>query len=151
MASEDDGSAQSKITIDLRRTDDFTSRYANNLQLEPTLWDLKLTFGETDQKISAGTVVQHTAITVSWAEAKVIAYFINSHVASHEAQVGRIVLIPDIIQPPPEEIPSSVPAAKHPMWKKAYAAMNKLYQEFIHANPESAPVTSVKSKHSHEN
>jgi hypothetical protein len=111
------------------------------------LWDLKLTFGQTDQKISATTVVQHTAITVSWAEAKVLAYFVNAHVASHEAQIGRIVLIPDIVLPPSEEIPPNIPAAKHATWKKAYVAMNKLYQAFIRANPELAPTASAKSQH----
>jgi predicted RNA-binding protein len=101
-------------------------------------------FGQTDQKISPLTVIQHSAITLSWAEVKVLTFFLRAHLAGHEAQVGRVVILPDVVAPVPSEMPRGVPNAT--MWKKAYDAMNKLYEEFMRENPESAPALS-KTKH----
>lgn len=109
------------------------------MQFEPTLWDLKLAFGQTDQQISAVTVVQHTAITLSWPEAKVLAYFLNAHVASHESQIGRIVILPNVVGPPSDATPPGATLEDQAKWKKAYEAMNKIYRAFIKENPESAP------------
>jgi len=93
------------------------------------------------------TVIQHTAITLSWPEAKVLAYFLNAHVAGHEAQVGRLVMVPDIIPALSEEAPQGVSSANLALWKKAFLAMNKLYHEFVQENPEAAPTPAAKSKH----
>ncbi|MGO9650207.1 MAG: hypothetical protein ACLPOO_19405, partial [Terriglobales bacterium] len=135
MAPENDASAQPNATLDIRRTDDFTSRYANNVQLEPTLWDVKLTFGQTDQKIGPMTVVQHTAITLSWPEAKVFSYFLRSHVAAHEAQIGGITIFPDIILAPSGEVPPGINTPQQQaLFKKAVDAMNKVFREFMQEN-----------------
>jgi hypothetical protein len=145
MGSENNISAPN-AGIDARRTDDFTSRYANNVQFEPTLWDLKLVFGQTDQKVGPMTVLQHSAITLSWPEVKVLIYFLRSHLAGHEAQVGVIPLMSGIVFPPSEEMPPGLAATHHEVWKKALDAMNKVFHEFVQENPSAATISLAKSK-----
>ena len=41
---------------------DFATIYANNFQFEPSVWDLKIVFGQLDQQI--GAIVQRLAQTV---------------------------------------------------------------------------------------
>jgi hypothetical protein len=137
MAANNEASTQPGPTFESKKSDDFTSRYANNVQFEPTLFDLKVIFGSTDLSATPPTVRQHTAIALSWAEVKVLAYFLQAHLVGHETQVGRIVLVPDVVLPPTEEIPATATPWQRAAWKKIFDATNKLYQEFMRKNPEA--------------
>jgi len=136
MASSDattpDSTPQS--VIDYRRTGDFLKRYANNVKFEPSVWDLNFVFGETDQQLGPMVVVQHTAMSLSWPQVKIVAYFLRAYLAAHEAQNGRIKIHPGIIPPVPEEIPEETPDPVE--FKKAVDAMLKNYDEFVRENPE---------------
>jgi hypothetical protein len=93
-----------------------------------------MVFGKTDQALGPMTVVQHTAVTLSWAQVKVLAYFLKGYVAAHEVQNGRIKVSPGIVPPVPEEIPAD---AIDPIeYKKAVDAMMQIYNEFVRENPE---------------
>jgi len=52
------------------RTDEMNTEYANNVFFEPTVWDLKLIFGEWSSR--ANLVDWHTSVTVPWAQAKLM-------------------------------------------------------------------------------
>ncbi len=109
-----------------KRSDDFISRYANNVYLESTLWDLKLIFGHTD--LAAGNLLlQDIAVVIPWPQVKVFCYFLTIHLGAHEADCGRIK-IPAGIIPPPETAAEGI-----------RAFVQKFYEEFIAANPEVAP------------
>ncbi|MGA2148679.1 MAG: hypothetical protein ABSH49_27360 [Bryobacteraceae bacterium] len=84
------------------RDEDFVSLYANNVQYEPSVWDLKMVFGELDQSKGPSAVEQHTAITLSWPEAKIAAYFMLLHIVGHQARNGFIQLHNSVIPPRPD-------------------------------------------------
>ena len=84
------------------RDEDFTSLYANNVQYEASVWDLKIVFGELDQSKGPSVVEQHTAVTLSWPEAKIAAYFMLLNVLGHQARNGFIQLPSSVIPPRPD-------------------------------------------------
>lgn len=112
-----------------KRAEDFVVRYANNVYFETSLWDLKLTFGQLDE----GAVVQHSAVTIPWAQAKVLMYFLEANLRVHEAKNGRIKLPPGIITP----IPETPPADNELLL--VYHALLEHQMKFFEENPESAP------------
>ena len=121
--------------IDFRKTEPFLREYSNHVLLENSAWDLKLTFGQTDQSISPMTVVQHSAITMPWSQVKVLTYFLQFHLLAHEAMLGHVPVPQNTIPavPPPdkdtaEQFPNAVELNK---------ALCKLRDEFMAANPEA--------------
>lgn len=123
--------------IDFRREEDFTSLYANNAYFESTSWDLKITFGQVDISAGDNVVAQHTAITMPWPYVKIFAYLLQTHLAAREAEDGRLVVPRNMILPPPELPKDVADKLKHP--KEGVAAMQKLWDDFVAANPEVKP------------
>ena len=124
--------------IDYRRDQEFLIRYANNTYLESTVWDCKITFGQTDLAEGKNVVVQHTAITLPWPYVKLFIYLLQTHLASREAEDGRIPVTKGMIAPPPTQMPKEYEGKlKHP--KEALDAVQKLWKEFIAVNPEAKP------------
>ena len=116
----DESSPQRPPGSGIYRDEAYDSLYANNIQFEPSLWDLKLIFGQLDQ--SDGTkVAQHTAITIPWMQAKLLAYFLEVNLAVHETDYGYIRLPPTVI--PQAFDPSTVTEALKPAWE---------YMAFMH-------------------
>jgi hypothetical protein len=93
MAEEDKGG--------FRHGDDFESLYANNVQFESSVWDLKLLFGQLDQAKSGVEVEQHTAITLPWYQAKIAAYYFLVNVIINQEEQGRIALPARVVPPRP--------------------------------------------------
>lgn len=121
-------------SIDYRTADDFTSRYANNVFLENTLWDLKLIFGQTDQRAGLNVVVQFGSVALSWPQIKILSYYLRAHLASHEASNGRIVIQPGIIPAIPDKLPDGL--TKQRGASEGFEAVRKLYEELVRENPE---------------
>jgi hypothetical protein len=59
---------------------EITSEYANNTFFEPTIWDLKILFGEFTGRTDS--VDWHTSITLPWARAKLLAYYLGTEVCT---------------------------------------------------------------------
>jgi hypothetical protein len=129
--------APTKKPIEYKRRDDLLELYANNAQFLSSAWDLKIVFGELDQSLGSNVVVQHSAITMPWSHAKVMALFLLIHVTGHESQMGRIPVPHGIIPEPPKEAPLGTS-------EKTLKAFKKLYDDFIAANPEAAPESAKK-------
>jgi hypothetical protein len=125
-----------KKPIEFRRdTEDFATRYANNASFEGSSWDLKMTFGQTDQTLGSDVIVQHTAITIPWSYAKIFSYFLQATIAAQEAEVGHIEVPSKILLPPPEDLPPEVrDKLKHP--NEGMAAVRRVWEAFVAANPE---------------
>ena len=125
-----------KPGIEYRRDEDFFSGYANNVYVEPSVWDLKIVFGQTDLSSGPNAVVQHTAITLPWNYVKILSYVLRSNIAVREAEDGHIPVPPRILIPPPKEIPpaENIGLFKHP--KEGLEAVHKLWDEFVKENPE---------------
>jgi hypothetical protein len=81
---------------DSQQPDEIVSEYANNTTLEQTVWDLKLIFGEFSQR--SNSIEWHTSITMPWAQAKLLAYYLQLNVEAWELRNGPIK-IPDTMIP----------------------------------------------------
>ena len=76
--------------------EELNVEYANNALFEPTIWDLKIIFGEWSARSNA--VDWHTSMTLPWAQAKLMAYYLAINVAAHELKNGTIK-VPDAMIP----------------------------------------------------
>jgi hypothetical protein len=90
------------------RTNDFVSRYSNNLRFETYGSDLKLIFGSSDQATGKEIIEQHTAVTISWQQAKLAIYYLQVQLVLYEAQAGPVKLHPVAR---PQAFPNEVPEA----------------------------------------
>ena|ERR1039458_42906 len=80
-----------KIADQFTRAQNFLARYANNVNYETSVFDLKIVFGELAQPIGKKAFVeQHTSVTLSWLEAKIAALFLCMNVAMHENKFGTL-------------------------------------------------------------
>jgi hypothetical protein len=127
--------------IEYKKAPDFASAYANNVFLESSLWDLKLIFGQNDQQLGVNAVVQHTAITIPWAQIKVLKYFLDSHLAAHEIMNGRIIIPLNVIPPVLPEAPKEL-LKDNPKLPEVVAVLKSKYDSFIAINPEAAPIVT---------
>jgi hypothetical protein len=125
-----------KKPVDFRRDpEDFATRYSNNALFETSVWDLKMTFGQTDLSLGPNVIIQHTAITIPWNYAKIFLYLLQVNIAAQEAEFGHINVPAHILSKPPDKIEEEMMAKlKHP--KEGLAAVHKVWEEFVAANPE---------------
>ncbi len=121
--------------IDYRKSDSYRNEYANNTFLEHSAWDLKFNFGQLDQSIGPTAVIQHTGISMPWNQVKILVYFLQIHLATYETLNGRIKIPRDVITPLP--MPDKETIKNYPNSMDIYKAMNKIYEEFMAANPEA--------------
>ncbi len=75
-----------------RRSENLAFTYASNVQFVPSLWDLKMLFGDTVLDSTNGQTVnkQHTGITLSWQQAKVALLFLHVNIEIYESDHGEI-------------------------------------------------------------
>jgi hypothetical protein len=135
MTDQEPKAVQTATGITYKRLDNFDSRYANNILFESSLWDLKLIFGQNDGSLGPNSVVQFGAITLPWAQVKLLSYFCRVHLAIHEVTHGRIPLDSGLVLPVPEEVPAFM---NTPTGKQAHEALKAIYQDFVSNNPEVA-------------
>jgi hypothetical protein len=124
-----------KTGIEYSRTDDFAELYANSVACETSLWDLKLVFGQNDQHIGPNAIVQHTAVTIPWAQVKVLLYTFSLLLTDQEGRSGRIQLKKGLIGELPKQMPQQARDSgevSEETWRK----MRALYEDLIAANPE---------------
>jgi uncharacterized protein DUF3467 len=127
MAKKDKKSDPDKIKLE--RTDSFFSTYANNAYFESSTWDLKIIFGQLDQSSTPNSIKQNVAVSLPWAQAKIMVYYLRLHIAAEEIADGKIHIRPDVM---PTEPPAPTPEqASDPTFMKLYEFATKLRQEFI--------------------
>ena len=83
------------------------SEYANNSLFEPSVWDLKIIFGQLFRAEGLGRsdVDWHTAITLPWPQANGSSYYLQVNLVMHEFENG-VVKVPERLYPadvPPTE------------------------------------------------
>lgn len=103
--------------------------YANNFNFEPSVWDLKIIFGQLEQEAGATIVDWHTAITIPWLQVKLVAYFLRLQAAWNEAQNGPVKI-------PAHVLPNHPPAlteedAKDPSKVAWYETVKRMYKETL--------------------
>ncbi len=110
-----------------REHNEVAAEYANNTMFEPTIWDLKLIFGEFSGR--SQSVEYHTSITVPWAQAKLMLYYLQANVAAHEVANGKIK-IPEAVMPP-EWPPPTPDQAMDPKSQEVFEALRTLREQFL--------------------
>jgi hypothetical protein len=115
--------------IATQRVEDFESTYANNVQFQPSVWDLKILFGELDQGEGKAAIEQHTAITIPWATAKLMRYYLDLNISFYESENGRIKIPPRVLPPEPDPLPQEL--ENDPQAKAASELVRKMRNEFI--------------------
>ena len=117
------------ILAPTQREEIFRAEYANNIRLEPTVYDLKVIFGETDLSSGAEIVKQHTAITIPWALVKVGLYLLEVNLEVHEFLNGKVIVPPSQIPAPSGPIPPE--HQNDPNAPKVREIAEKIRQEFL--------------------
>lgn len=115
---------------EFRRTEDFAEVYANNINFEASLFDLKILFGQLNQAFDPNVIDQHTAVTIAWAEAKLLLHFLTIQLALYEDMNGKILIHPSLLPPPPAE-PDEKVAKNEPQSVRAYQIIKAIRDEFI--------------------
>jgi len=73
--------------ITFNQSKDFLKAYANHVLIQQSAFDVTLVFGEMDQSGGKTNVVeQHTSITLSWPEAKLLSFFLAANILGHEVE-----------------------------------------------------------------
>lgn len=116
--------------LEIRRDVDFVARYANNVQLESSAWDMKLIFGLLDlHDAEKQTIEQHTSMSLAWPEIKVFLYLMRLHLALYEQENGKVKIPATGI---PAEIPELIPPQfDNPKGRKAIELVRKMRAEFL--------------------
>jgi hypothetical protein len=104
QTSDQQNQQTSPPLVFFRDPEDFEALYANNVQAESSVWDLKVIFGILDQSSVPHKVVQHTSINLPWAQIKLLSYMIRLNIAIHEAGNGKIFIPQNIMPPDPDKL-----------------------------------------------
>ncbi len=121
---------------EFERDEDFVFLYANHVWFENSAWDLNLIFGQLDQSKGPNSVRQHTAIAMSWMQAKLLAHFIEVNILIHEATDGKIHIPPNLR--PTEIAPSSPEEESDPIKKKTNLRIRELRKRFLQSLDEES-------------
>lgn len=114
MQDQNPSPQQQQPKSNFTRVEDFVTAYANSVQLLPSAWDLTLVFGELDQLGGAiDAVEQHTSVTLPWALAKVLHYYLTLQIYAHELEDAKIEIPKRVL--PPEVPPLGEDLANNPL------------------------------------
>ena len=97
--------------------EDMSVIYANNSHIDATIWDLQVILGEYSP--SANRVDWHTTVTMPWAQAKLMAYYLQFQISVYEYGHGAI-------QIPKQFIPETLPAPTDPTDEREKNLRSKL-------------------------
>lgn len=122
-----EGSSADQPLLDVREHENFERWYSNNILFQPTDIDLTMVFGELERRGNKNGVRQHTAMTTTWEQAKIMLYFLQLNIIMREIVVGKIS-IPRSLWPPVPPIPDGEPDEKT---QALYEAVKALHEKFI--------------------
>jgi hypothetical protein len=101
----DSPNATTERSIEFRRSEDITSGYANNFQLEPNPFDLKIIFGTLNYSESQKVIIdQFSSVNISWSEIKLLIYFLRIHLVQYEANNGKVKIHDAVMPEEPSDI-----------------------------------------------
>lgn len=85
------------------RSDEFEELYANNVLFEPSIWDLKMVFGQLVQGEGGPIIRYHTAMTIPWSQAKLMCFFLLLQLVAHQSDIGGKISLPERMIPKPPQ------------------------------------------------
>ena len=110
------------------RHENFESWYSNNVQMHPSEWDIKFAFGELDYPEGKMIVQQHTAVSMSWLQAKLMHYYLSVQLGLFEMSHGKIPVPAAVF--PAEPMPPTGDFENDAFAKQAYEYLFKMREEF---------------------
>lgn len=113
-------------TVQGNTFENLETDYANNIALEATGWDLKLIFGEYSNRLQG--VEYHTSITIPWAQAKLLLYFLKINVEVYEVEHGKIYIPPAAYPPESSTLP---PDPNNPGLARVIEIVDRNRKEFL--------------------
>jgi hypothetical protein len=119
-----------KEVREVRESKDPTALYANNTSFEVNAWDLKMFFGQLDQRPSKTGTDWHTTVTIPWAHAKLFEYFLRLNILFYEKKYGPITLPPQVT-PQPYPHPTEEQINSDPQAIELWEAYNAVYREMF--------------------
>ena len=121
----------SRQQLNISRHENFESWYANNIQYEPNDWDMRMLFGilALDDQGNPG-IQQHTAMSVSWANLKVMMYFLGVQLAVYE-RLHEKVRVPRTSWPPEPIPPSDDLKAANPAAQDVYEIIKQARDQWV--------------------
>jgi hypothetical protein len=131
MSSQKKEADAPSTQLERKRIDEFAVKYANNVYVASSAWDVQLLCGQLDQ----GVILDHTAVTIPWAQAKILHYILEMQLIGHEAEMGRIQLFPGAIKTVHPQVPQFAKDG-YPNPEETWGRIRKLYEDFAAANPE---------------
>lgn len=110
------------------QSEDFGSVYSNNVQFESFPADLNIIFGESRILDGKPITEQHTAVRMTWAQAKLLAFFLTVQIDIYEFEHGKISI------PKPMLPPVMTMTEEYKIFPKAQVVIdfiNKLRDKFL--------------------
>jgi len=104
---------------------DLDSVYANNTILEISAFDLKIIFGQLDQRTGKDPVDWHTAVTLPWAQAKILSYFLQAQIAWCE-RIFTPIVVPSSVRPSKPEL---IEDKDNPLLTEYFAFVKKIHDD----------------------
>jgi hypothetical protein len=99
MAEENKQESKPAATAPVnKRREDFRSVYSNSVYYDPSVYELRASFGEMQRTPQGAFVEYHTAVSMSWLEAKLTAIYLIVNMANYEREHGT-VKIPSVVRP----------------------------------------------------
>ena len=105
------------------------SQYANNVAYEPSVWDLRLVFGALLQRLGQTDVDWHTAVTIPWAQAKIMDYYLRLNLVIQEKNNGPISVPPAMV--PKLTAPTEEQAKTDPSTLDTFEAFERIHDELF--------------------
>lgn len=115
-----------KTILNRKNREDIRSVYANFATFEINDLDLKILFGQISQQ-AGKSVDLHMAVTMAWAEAKILSFFLRINLAIYEMQNGPIVI-------PTSMLPAPIPAPDEtntPNAQKTFDTLQAIHNELM--------------------
>ena len=103
-----------KVKLQFARSEAFVKVYANNVQIETSTWDCRLTFGETTMVQGKRSVEQVVSVVMSPQHAKALAGLLANQLMKYEEKLGPIRF-----EPADESVNSAGQKSKTAKTKKA--------------------------------
>jgi Protein of unknown function (DUF3467) len=125
------GSSEARPNVEVKRDEEeFFSTYANSVIVESNVFDMKLIFGLLDQRDPLHAIInQFLSVNISWVEVKLLLYWMQVHLASHELENGKVRVPPKAF---PTEIPAEPPPPfDSPLGREAFEVLRKMRAEFV--------------------
>jgi len=119
---------QADITATIA-SDEINTDYANNIAIHPTVWDLKIVFGEYSNTLN--TVEWHTSMTMPYATAKLLAYYLQMNVELYEIYNGRVALPTGSLPAAPPPVPTQQDGTIDPKAKEIFETLQILHKRLM--------------------